>query len=88
MPTNKAGLRKYDDTYEALNVWAEYKKQIKDHSFSVMVGYNQERKNTSDMYGVAANLYVNDFPIIDMARIRKHCLRLLLSGLFKVPSSV
>lgn len=44
MPTNKAGLRKYDDTYEALNVWAEYKKQIKDHSFSIMAGYNQERK--------------------------------------------
>ena len=68
MPTNKAGLRKYDDTYEALNVWAEYKKQIKDHSFSIMAGYNQERKNTSNMYGVASNLYVNDFPIIDMAK--------------------
>ena len=61
-------MNTYDDTYEALNVWAEYKAQIKDHSFSVMAGYNQERKNTSNMYGVAANLYMNDFPIIDMAK--------------------
>ncbi len=68
MPTNKAGLRKYDDTYVAFNVWTEYKKQIKDHSFSVMAGYNQERKTTSNMYGVAANLYANDFPIIDQAK--------------------
>ena len=68
MPTNKAGLAKYDDTYEALNVWAEYKKQFNDHSLSVMAGYNQEKKITSNMYGVAANLYLNDFPIIDMAK--------------------
>ena len=68
MPTNKAGLAKYDDIYEALNVWAEYKKQFNDHSLSVMAGYNQEKKITSNMYGVAANLYLNDFPIIDMAK--------------------
>lgn len=66
--TNKAGLAKYDDTYEALNVWAEYKKQIKDHSFTVMAGYNQEKKVTSNMYGVGANLYANDFALIDMAK--------------------
>lgn len=68
MPTSKAGLKKYDDTYDALNIWAEYKKQFNDHSLSVMAGYNQESKTTSNMYGLAANLYLNDFPIIDMAK--------------------
>ena len=67
-PTNNASLRKYDDTYTALNVWAEYKGQVKDHSYSVMVGYNQEEQTTSNMYGLASNLYINEFPIIDMAQ--------------------
>lgn len=65
---NKAGLTKYDDTYTALNVWAEYKGKYKDHSYSIMAGYNQEEKTTSNMYGLASNLYLNDFPIIDMAQ--------------------
>ena len=71
MKTNKAGLRKYDDTYEALNAWAEYKKDFGAHSLTVMAGYNQEKKETSNMYGVAANLYVNDFPVIDQAKTKQ-----------------
>ena len=67
--TNSVSLRKYDDTYTALNLWAEYKGTIKDnHSYTVMVGYNQEKQTTSNMYGRAQNLYLNDFPIIDMAQ--------------------
>lgn len=72
MPTNKAELRKYDDTYEALNAWAEYKTTFaQEHSLSFMAGYNQEKKMTSNMQGVAANLFLNDFPIIDMAKVKE-----------------
>lgn len=65
---NTAGLTKYDNTYTALNAWAEYKGKINDHSYSIMAGYNQESQTTSNMSGVASNLYVNEFPIIDMAQ--------------------
>lgn len=60
---------KYDDTYTAFNAWAEYKGTIKeDHSYSIMAGYNQEKKTTSNMLARVANLYLNDFPILDMAQ--------------------
>lgn len=66
---SSASMRKYDDTYTALNLWAEYKGKIKeDHSYTVMVGYNQEKQTTSNMYGVVQNLYLNDYPILDMAQ--------------------
>ena len=65
---NNASLTKYDNTYTALNAWAEYKGKISDHSYTIMAGYNQESQTTSNMYGLASNLYVNDFPIIDMAQ--------------------
>ena len=65
---SSASMRKYDDTYTALNLWAEYKGTIKDdHSYTIMAGYNQEKKTTSNMYGVVQNLYLQDFPILDMA---------------------
>ena len=67
---NSVSLTKYDDTYEALNAWAEYKFALKDHSFTVMAGYNQEKKETSNMYGAASSLYVNDFPILDQAKTK------------------
>lgn len=68
MATNKAGLRKYDDTYTALNLWANYELKLKDHTIGIMAGYNQEEQTTSNMYGLAANLYLNDFPVIDLAK--------------------
>lgn len=35
----------YGDTYQALNLWADYKKSFNDkHNLGVMVGYNQESK--------------------------------------------
>ena len=68
---NSASLTKYDDTYEALNAWAEYKATLGDHSFSVMAGYNQEKKETSNMSGTGSNLYANDFPIIDQATTKQ-----------------
>ena len=42
--SNGVNNDKYNDTYQALNLWAEYKKTIKQHSFGVMAGYNQESK--------------------------------------------
>lgn len=68
---NNAKLQKWDDTYEALNAWAEYKTSLGDHSFTVMAGYNQEKKETSDMFAQANNLYANDFPIIDQATTKQ-----------------
>ena len=66
---NNAEMTKYDDTYTAFNAWAEYKGTIKDdHSYTIMAGYNQEKKTTSNMYGLARNLYLNDFPILDLAQ--------------------
>lgn len=69
--TNYATLTKWDDTYEALNLWAEYKKTLGDHSMGIMVGYNQESKETGNMSSQANNLYVNDFPIIDQATTKQ-----------------
>ncbi len=68
---SSASLTKYDDTYEALNAWAEYKTALGDHSFTVMAGYNQEKKETSNMSGTGSNLFANDFPIIDQATTKQ-----------------
>lgn len=68
---NGVSLKKYDDTYQALNLWAEYKKSINDHSFSVMAGYNQESKKTSNFYGMTSGLFVNDIPVIDLASTKQ-----------------
>lgn len=69
---NGVSLRKYDDTYQALNLWAEYKFELpKSHSFTAMVGYNQESKKTSNFYGYVTDLYLNDAPIIDWANTKQ-----------------
>ena len=69
---NGVSLKKYDDTYEALNLWAEYKKSFGDHSLTAMVGYNQESKETSNMYGKTTGLFVNDIPVIDLAGTKQN----------------
>lgn len=58
---------KRNDTYQALNIWAEYKKSFKDHNFGIMVGYNQESKKTSKLTTSSDNLFVNSFPVSDLA---------------------
>ena len=69
---NGVSLKKYDDTYQALNLWAEYKFELpKSHSFTAMVGYNQESKKTSNFYGYVTDLYLNDAPIIDWANTKQ-----------------
>ena len=48
---NGVSLKKYDDTYQALNLWAEYKFELpKSHSFTAMVGYNQESKKPAILW--------------------------------------
>lgn len=44
---NSVDLTKYDDTYTALNVWAEYKGSMNSHSYGIMAGYNQESQVTT-----------------------------------------
>jgi len=69
--TNNASLTKYDDTYEALNAWAEYKTTLGEHSLGIMAGYNQEKKETGSLYGTSSGLYANDFPIIGQAKTKQ-----------------
>lgn len=64
--TNSVGMAKYNDTYQALNFWAEYKTNIQDHSLSAMIGYNQESKKITKMQATSANLVANDFPILGL----------------------
>ena len=57
-----------NNIYQALNIWAEYKKTFNEiHNISLMGGYNQEEKRyTSTMYGMT-NLYDNELPISNLA---------------------
>ena len=65
---NGVSLKKYDDTYEALNLWADYKKSFNDkHNLGVMVGYNQESKKTTKLSVSTSNLFDNNFPVTDLA---------------------
>lgn len=66
-PTNGVDYNKYNDTYQAMNIWANYKIGIKDHSFDIMAGYNQESKKITDLKTSVSGLYANDFPVVDLA---------------------
>ena len=40
---NKLTEARYNTTYQALNIYADYKKSFNDvHNLGIMVGYNQE----------------------------------------------
>ena len=44
---NKLTEARYNTTYQALNIYADYKKSFNDvHNLGIMVGYNQESKKT------------------------------------------
>lgn len=64
---NGVDNNKYNNTYQAFNIWAEYKKSIKEHSFGAMVGYNQESKKITYLKTSVSNLYDNNTPISDLA---------------------
>ena len=66
--TNGVSKTRYADTYQALNVWADYKKSFDDvHNLGVMVGYNQESKKTTSITASASNLFDNNYPVLDLA---------------------
>ena len=66
--TNKLTEARYNTTYQALNIYADYKKSFNDvHNLGVMVGYNQESKKTNNLSVTTQNLFNNDKPIIDLA---------------------
>ena len=45
---NKLTEARYNTTYQALNIYADYKKSFNDvHNLGIMVGYNQESKKTN-----------------------------------------
>ena len=57
-----------EDYYNALNLFAEYSKSIKDaHNFKVTVGYNQEYKHTKSFSAQRNELISTDVPDLDMA---------------------
>lgn len=66
-PVSGVNNNKYNDTYQALNVWAEYKTNFNKHSLGAMVGYNQEEKNITELKTTVKNLYDNNTPVSDLA---------------------
>lgn len=64
---NKYYMARHVDTYEAINLWAQYNTDIGDHYLSAMVGYNQEAKENTAMTVDTENLYLNDIPLLHMA---------------------
>ncbi|MCD8184463.1 MAG: TonB-dependent receptor [Bacteroides sp.] len=64
---NGVDNNKYNDTYQALNLWAEYKHSFGDHSLGVMAGYNQEKKDITELKTTVSNLYDNNTPVSDLA---------------------
>lgn len=59
---------KYSDSYQALNIWAEYKATFNEkHSLTAMVGYNQESKSITELKIQSTGLFANDFPMSDLA---------------------
>lgn len=65
---NKMTEARYNTTYQALNIYADYKKSFNDvHNFGLMVGYNQESKKTNNLSVMTQSLFNNDKPIIDLA---------------------
>ena len=64
---NGVEYNKYNDTYQAFNVWAEYKTTLKNHSIGAMVGYNQEKKDITELKTSVSNLYDNSTPVSDLA---------------------
>lgn len=66
-PVSGVNNNKYNDTYQALNVWAEYKTNFNKHSVGAMVGYNQEEKKITELKTSVKNLYDNNTPVSDLA---------------------
>jgi len=58
-----------NDVYQAVNIYGDYKFSLADHNFSVMLGYNQEKKQTGEISVTNNNLVLNDFPISDWTEI-------------------
>lgn len=70
--TNSLEEARYSTTYQALNIYADYKKSFNDaHNFGIMVGYNQESKKTNNLSVTTQNLFNNDKPIIDLANTHR-----------------
>ena len=62
-----------EDYYTALNLFAEYSKQLWDkHNFKVMVGYNQEYKHNKYFYAEREKLISTAIPDLDNATGEKY----------------
>lgn len=63
-------VRNYNSNniYQAINVWAEYRKSFNEaHNISLMAGYNQEEKTYASTSYTMTDLYDNNLPISDLA---------------------
>lgn len=55
------------DTYNALNLFADYEKTLGKHYLKGLVGFNQELKHTKNFYAQRQGLIVNDLPSMSNA---------------------
>jgi TonB-linked SusC/RagA family outer membrane protein len=65
--TNKFLESYNNDKYHMLNAVSSYSKDIKKHSFTVLVGYEQELKNNRNMNGNKNTLITDNVPSISTA---------------------
>ncbi|NDV60358.1 TonB-dependent receptor [Bacteroides sp. 519] len=67
--TNPNGVYQYqaDDTYNAVNLFADYEKTLGKHYLKGLVGFNQEEKHVRSFNAERRNLISNDIPSLSVA---------------------
>ncbi|AWW32199.1 hypothetical protein DN752_19785 [Echinicola strongylocentroti] len=55
------------ENYSQIDLYANYDLSINDHSFSAIVGYQQELKQLKSLYGYKTNLITEDIPSLSTA---------------------
>lgn len=64
---NLVQLNNNNDYYHALNIYGDYAKTFGQHNFKLLVGYNEELKQTKSYMAQRTNLIDNDLPAINRA---------------------
>lgn len=64
---NLIRLENYNDYYHVFNATADYTKNLNNHNFKLLIGYNQELKKTKSFLSERENLIDNDLPVINGA---------------------
>lgn len=59
---NSVAMSEVDDTYNAVNLFADYEKTLGKHYMKVLVGFNQDEKSNRSFSASRNNLISNDIP--------------------------